>query len=456
MIHIEITMIILSGVLILYELITLTISLVSFRKAKSDSSAGSCAVGMGPGIVKYKKGERNYSVRLFLMGVFFRREGASKAGLVVSRIIGVLMNIAFGLELMLLLISISQGFSLIIIGILLFELIIFLHEFGHFFTAKRCGVKVKEFALGMGPKILKYQKGETLYSLRLFPIGGFCSMEGEDEDSDDERSFGKKAVWKRMLIVAAGAVMNILLGLVMMMIVLAPEARFASTTIAVFSKDAPSSQTLQVVDEIKSINGYGVNTSMDLNYAFATAKSGDMRFKVKRNGETIDLDHVKFGTVEHDGKEIIQLDFKVAPIENNFGNLMGQTFMQSYSTVKMVWASLIGLLTGQFGLNEVAGPVGMTSAISQATAAGLEKSFWDGLSNLMFVMMIITFNLGVVNLLPVPALDGGRLVFLIIEAIRRKPVKPEHEGWVHLIGMILLLLFMVFISINDIIRLFTS
>lgn len=346
---------------------------------------------------------------------------------------------------------------MVIIGILVFELIIFLHELGHFMTAKKFGVKVKEFALGMGPKILKFQKGETLYSLRLFPIGGFCSMEGEDEDSDDERAFGKKAVWKRIIIVAAGAIMNILLGLVMMIIVLAPEKYFASSTIAAFSENAPSSQYLQVGDEIQSINGYGILSSMDMNFAFATAKTPDMSFKVKRNGETLTFDHVQFGTTQsRDGKEIVQLDFKVLAIENNFGNLMGQTFSQSFSTIRMVWASLIGLVTGQFGLNEVAGPVGMTSAISQATAAGLEKSFWDGLSNLLFVMMVITFNLGVVNLLPIPALDGGRLVFLIIEAIRRKPVKPEHEGWVHFIGMILLLLFMVIISINDIIRLFTS
>ena len=133
---------------------------------------------------------------------------------------------------------------------------------------------------------------------------------------------------------------------------------------------------------------------------------------------------------------------------------MQQTFLQTCSTVRMVWASLIGLITGQFGFNEMAGPIGMTSAVSQAAAEGLKTSFWNGLSNLRFIMMVITVNLGVVNLLPLPALDGGRLVFLIIEAIRRKPVKPEHEGWVHLIGMVALLLFMVVISINDIIRLF--
>ena len=347
-----------------------------------------------------------------------------------------------------------NGIILIIIGILLFELIIFLHELGHFLTAKACGVKVNEFALGMGPKLLKFQKGETLYSLRAFPIGGFCSMEGEDDNSEDERAFGKKPVWQRMIIVVAGAVMNIILGLVLMMITLIPEPRFASSTVSVFSEKASSSQTLQVGDEIKSINGYKIITAMDMNFAFATAKSPDVKMTVLRNGEKKDLD-VKFGTVnDKNGKEIIQLDFKVDPIENNFVNLMGQTFGQTYSTVRMVWASLIGLVTGQFGFNEVAGPVGMTQAVTEVTSAGLEKSFWDGLSNLIFVMMVITVNLGVVNLLPLPALDGGRLIFLIVEAIRRKRVKPEHEAWVHAIGLGLLLLFMAIITVKDVIHLF--
>ncbi len=349
-----------------------------------------------------------------------------------------------------------QTALLIIIGILIFELIIFIHEFGHFITAKKCGVKVNEFALGMGPKLIKFQKGETLYSLRLFPIGGFCSMEGEDEKSEDDRAFGNKAVWKRMIIVVAGAVMNIILGFILMMIILIPSNRFTSHTVAMFTENAKTSSSLKVGDEITSINGYGISTAMDMNFAFATAKSNDMQFTVIRDGKKVDLEHVVFGMTKTDeGKEIIQLDFRVEPIENNFLTLMQQTFLQTCSTVKMVWASLFGLVTGQFGFNEVAGPIGMTSAITQATAEGLETSFWDGLSNLIYIMMIITVNLGVVNLLPLPALDGGRLVFLIIEAIRRKPIKPEHEGWVHAIGMVVLLLFMVVVSINDVIRLFS-
>ncbi len=344
---------------------------------------------------------------------------------------------------------------LIIIGILLFELIIFLHEFGHFITAKKSGVKVNEFALGMGPKVLKYQKGETLYSLRLFPIGGFCAMEGEDEASDDERAFGNKAVWKRMIIVVAGAVMNIILGFLLMMITLAPNSYFASTTISVFADNAVSSKTLRVGDEITSINGYPILTSTDMSFALATATSNKMSMTVIRNGEKKDI-QVKFGTIKRDDKDLIQLDFKVDPIENNFVTLITQTFKSTISMVKMVWASLFGLITGQFGLNEVAGPIGMTGAISQATAEGLKSSFWDGLNNLVYVMTIITVNLGVVNLLPLPALDGGRLVFLIVEAIRKKRIKPEIEGYVHAIGLIVLLLFMVIISVNDVVRLFSG
>ena len=194
---------------------------------------------------------------------------------------------------------------------------------------------------------------------------------------------------------------------------------------------------------------------MDMNFALAAAKSNEMTFDVKRDGEYLHIDKVKFGTVEKDGKEIIQLDFKVAAIESNFGVLISQSFLSTVSTVRMVWASLLGLVTGQFGFNEVAGPIGMTSAISQVTSEGLKTGFVDALMNLIYIMTIITVNLGVVNLLPLPALDGGRFVFLLVEAIRRKPVKPEHEGLVHAIGMAALLIFMVIISINDIIKLFS-
>ena len=188
-------------------------------------------------------------------------------------------------------------------------------------------------------------------------------MEGEDSESQDDRSFNKKPVWQRMVIVVAGAVMNLLLGLVLMLITLIPEEYFASTRIVYFSENAPSSQTLELYDDIRAINGYRIFTSMDLNFAFATAKSNEMSFDVERNGEYLHFDKVKFGTVEKDGKEIIQLDFKVKAVENTFGVIISQTFLSTLSTVRMVWASVVGLVTGQFGFNEVAGPIGMTSAI---------------------------------------------------------------------------------------------
>ncbi len=348
---------------------------------------------------------------------------------------------------------------LIIIGVLLFELIILLHEGGHFVAAKLSGVRVNEFALGMGPKLISFQKGVTTYSLRLLPIGGFCAMEGEDGESEDEGAFFTKPVWKRMIIVVAGAVMNILLGLVLMMIVLIPNKYFASTTIANFTENAVSSAQLKVDDRLVSINGYGIDTTLDMSYAFQTAKENDYTIVVERGGKYLTLDHVKLPTTEKkDNKgnvtEGLQLDFKVYPIENNFGSLMVQTWRQTVATLKMVWASLIGLVTGQFGLTDLSGPVGMANATSQVAAEGLKRSFGDAVLSLVNVMTIITLNLGIMNLLPLPALDGGRFVFLLIEAIRRKPVKREVEGYIHAGGMALLMLFMLIITVKDIIQFF--
>lgn len=345
---------------------------------------------------------------------------------------------------------------LIVIGVLLFELIIFIHEGAHCLTAKIFKVKVNEFALGMGPKIFKFKIGETLYSLRLFPIGGFCSMEGEDDESEDERSFHKASVWKRMIIVSAGAIMNVILGFVMMLILLAPQPFFASNTIAVFTENATSSQQLHVGDEFLYVNGYRTLTSTDLSFALSTAKENSLEISVLRDGKRVDYVNVVLPTVkQEDGTEILQRDFKVLAIENNVPTLLKQTFLSTVSTVRMIWKSLIGLVTGQFSFKEVSGPIGMTSAVSQATASGLEHSFMDGLANLFYFMMIITVNLGVVNLLPLPALDGGRLIFLFVEAIRRKPIKPEHEAYVHAAGLLMFFVFTIVISIKDIIQLFT-
>lgn len=347
---------------------------------------------------------------------------------------------------------------LIIIGILLFELIILSHEFGHFICAKKSGVLVHEFALGMGPKLWGFQKGETLYSLRLLPVGGFCKMEGEDQESDSPRAFGNAKVWQKMLIVVAGAVMNVLLGLLLMCILVVQEPYYTTTTIESFHENSRSAtQGLQVGDKIVSFDGYKINTSRDFSYSLGTMKTYSPNIKVERNGEIVDLGNVTFDTTtDSSGRTYISLDFYVEPIERSFTSVISQTFKQTYSVVRMIWASLIGLVTGQFTMNDVSGPIGAASAITEATSMGLEMGFVNGLNNLLFMLMVISVNLGIFNMLPVPALDGGRFFFLLIEAIRRKPIPPKYEGLIHTIGFIILIVFMIFVSLNDVVRLFNG
>ena len=345
---------------------------------------------------------------------------------------------------------------LIIIGVLLFELIVLIHEGGHFVAAKLSGVKVNELALGMGPKLFSFTKGETKYSLRLLPIGGYCSMEGEDEESDNPRAFGNKPVWKRIIIVAAGAVMNIILGLLMTLTMVLQQPYYASTTVSVFDENAVTSDYIQVGDKLEEIDGYPIWNSMDIAFALGTCKNYEPNIKVNRNGQSIDLGNVPLYTYDNNGETTIARDFYVEPVEKNFLSVCGETIGQTVSTVRMVYASLVGLVTGKFGFNEMSGPVGVASAITTVASQGLESSFLDAFNNILYIMMILTINLGIFNLLPVPALDGGRLLFLLIELVRRKPVPQKYEGVIHGIGFALLMVFMLAVTFNDIVRVFTG
>ena len=349
-------------------------------------------------------------------------------------------------------------FLLIIFSVFLFGLIIFLHELGHFLTAKSMGVKVNEFALGMGPAIFKFKKGETLYALRIFPIGGYCAMEGEDEDSKDEAAFGNKAVWKRILIVAAGAIMNIILGFILMIVLLVQNNYYASTTVAKFTDNATSHAAgLEIGDKILSVNGYKIYTDKDLAFAISTDKDFSVDMVVLRNGDYVDIKDVKFPTVtDQSGNEILSMDFYVMPIEKTFGSLLSQSFKTTVSMVRMVWQGLIGLITGQFGFNDVMGPVGAASAITQAASSGLQQNFVQALNNIIFMLAVFTVNLGIVNLLPLPALDGGRLVILIIEGIRGKPINPKYEGFIHTAGFAFLIILLVVVTFSDILRISTG
>ena len=338
----------------------------------------------------------------------------------------------------------------ILLTILTLSLLILIHELGHFLTARAFGVAIKEFSIGMGPKILSKtsKKSGIAYSLRLFPIGGFVAMVGEDEESDDENALNNKPVWQRMVITAAGATMNLLLGIVLMAVVVTMSPAIGGTTVLRFTEEnALSEQSgLKIGDEIVEVDGIKVHIASELAYEIMRNGAEPLDLKVKRNGETIVLKDVKFPTMVSDGIEFGMTDFVVLAIEKNVGNVIKQSFFRSVSTVKMIWQSLIDLVTGRYGLDQMSGPIGVTTAVSEAASASP--------IDFLYLVVVITMNLGIFNLLPLPALDGGRLLFQLIELIRRKPIKPEFEGYIHFAGILLLMLLMIVVSLNDIIKLF--
>lgn len=328
----------------------------------------------------------------------------------------------------------------------MFLLLIIIHEFGHFIAAKLNGVQVNEFAVGFGPKLFGFKKGETKYSFNLIPLGGYCAMEGEDEQSDNERAFCRKKAWRRFIIVAAGAICNLLLGVVLVAISLIPGERFSTTTVAKFADGATSGQSgLEVNDKILEVNDRRIFTTYDLSYAFTGISDGKVDMTVLRGGEKVELKDVTFATDAYEGINYLQVDFYVYGEEKNFGNFVEQTFNQTISYARVVWFSLIDLIGGKFGLNAISGPVGVTAAIGSAAK--------QNALNIIPIMALITINLGIFNLLPVPALDGGRLVFILYEMIFRKPVPQKYESLVHTIGIVVLFAFMILITFKDIMKL---
>lgn len=336
---------------------------------------------------------------------------------------------------------------LIVIGVL-----IFVHELGHFLAARACGVTVKEFAIGMGPRLFswKSKKHGTKYAIRLFPIGGFVSMENEDGldpsvAPDDEGSFVNKSVPKRMLITAAGALMNLLLGFVLMSIIVFSTQNLGSTVIREFAPNAASSEKLMVDDEVIRIDGTRVHTWNELAYEIMNKGYEPIDVVVIRQGQKIELTDVCFGTFEDSGIVFGDYDFLPYAEEATFGNLVKHTFWRSISTVKMVADSFLNLLTGRFGIETVSGPVGVVGAVEELAVKDV-MSF-------LYLVCVLTINLGVFNLIPFPALDGGRLVFLAIEGVRGKPVNRNVEAAINFFGIMLLFGFMIFITFKDVFNL---
>ena len=337
----------------------------------------------------------------------------------------------------------------IILAILAFGMLVIVHEFGHFITAKRGGVQVNEFWIGMGPTLLKKEHNGTLYCLKLLPFGGACVMEGEDEESESEHAFGKASLPRRMLIVAAGALMNFLVGFLIVLAVIQPNGPNGGYIVSTIDSVNPASTAaaaggLQAGDEILEVDGYNILMRSDFEIALARGADTTYEVVVRRDGEKITLPAVTLEpTIEGEGgRKMIGLTFAEQP--DSIGMHISMAVRTSVNYARMVWASLGMLVTGQVGVDQLSGPVGVAEVM--ATTASYS------ISAFLQLVAFISINLGVMNLLPLPALDGGRLVFLILEGIRRKPVPAKYEGYIHAAGLMLLLALMVYVTGQDILR----
>lgn len=334
----------------------------------------------------------------------------------------------------------------ILLALFVFGVMILVHELGHFTFAKIFKVAINEFSIGMGPKIFsKKLKDGVQYSLRLFPIGGFVAMEGETEESDNPNSFDKKPAYQRFIIVAAGAVVNIIVAIIIVFFLSVTSPYFGTTTIASFEGDAQEFQGLQLDDEIISVENTKVSTVDELSYAIMMNGSKPVDIMVLRDGKEHLVEDVAFPTQEKDGFVYGQMNFKVYGEKKTIGNVIKNTYHTSLSTVKMIWDSIIGLITGKFGFKQISGPVGVTGAMVDVARQGPYSFF--------FFVSVISMNLGIFNLLPIPALDGGTLLFTAIEIIFRKRVPKKIEDTLKLAAFALLILLVIVVSIKDVIML---
>ena len=348
----------------------------------------------------------------------------------------------------------------ILIPLLILSLLIFIHELGHYLAARIFKVAIKEFAIGMGPKILSHQSKKTkiVYAVRAIPMGGAVTMHGEDEESEVENAVSKKPVWQRFIIISAGSVMNILLGFIIMAVIVSGVKQFNSVKVNRFVDGYSISNTgdhadekLMEGDEVLKVNGKKIHVFNDLFFAVTRDGKDPVNITVMRNGVKTELKNIKFPTLTEDGMIFGDVDFYVQPYAKTFGSVVYQAFFQSLTNIDMVWTTFFDMITGKYGMEAISGPVGVTQVIGNTAKEAVETKSGNG--GFLFLIALITMNLGVVNLLPLPALDGGRLIFLLIELVRRKPIKPEYEGYVHLAGFALLMLFMIFVTYKDIMKL---
>ena len=345
----------------------------------------------------------------------------------------------------------------IIIAILAFGVLIAVHELGHFAAAKACGVKVNEFSIGMGPAIFKKQGKETLYALRCLPIGGYCAMEGEDEDSGDERAFTRQKAWKRAIILVAGAAMNFIMGFIIVAILYSGAQGFVNNRVVETVDGFKYAENgIEPGDTIYSIDGHRVYYSSDFS-TYMSRSDGTVDMVVIRDGEKVLLKDYALSPenyIEEDGSESYRYGITFGVNDGTFFEKLRYSAYTSYNFVRMVWMGLSDLVTGAAGLRDMAGVVGIVSTINdvgqQSASTGI------AIQNIAYLVAFIAVNLAVMNLLPIPALDGGRVFFLIItaiiEKISKKKIDPKYEGYVHAAGMVALLGLMAVLVVNDIVR----
>lgn len=345
----------------------------------------------------------------------------------------------------------------IVIAILMFGVLIAIHEFGHFITAKACGVRVDEFAIGMGPAILKKQKGETLYALRILPLGGFCAM-GEDEESDDPRAFVNQGFWKKFVILCAGSFMNFLLGVVLIVIMYSPAQGFIDPAIGGFIDGCPyqGEDAFQVGDRFYSIDGHRIYLNSDVSM-FLERGDGVYDVVIVRDGQKIEYKSMEL-TRSVETEQGMKYGFTWSVSEATFGAKLSYTWNTAKEFSRLVWLGLGDLIHGAVGVDDMAGPVGIVDMMNQVGESA--ETAADAAYGILYFSAFIAINLAIMNMLPIPALDGGRvflmIVTLIIETVTRRKLDPKYEAYIHAGGMVLLLILMAFIMYNDISRLITG
>lgn len=340
----------------------------------------------------------------------------------------------------------------IIVIVLMFTFIVVIHEWGHFFTAKKNGVLVHEFAVGMGPKIWSIVKGETTYSIRLLPIGGFCSMEEEISNSDNPRAMGSKKPWQKLLIVSFGAIMNFLLAWVLLSF-FAGYVGYGNNVIKTTEVNMPAQESgLKSGDKIIQVDGVEVSKLSHIlkvvaepnrTYTFTVERDNDEVLHVPVKAKYVEKeDRVRFGFTP----ETVHLDV----VEN-----IKIGFLNTFYVIKQVWIGLFQLLSGTVSMDQMSGIIGVVDFSAKQWDTGLQSGgIMLAIMNMIYIAAFLSANLGVINLLPLPALDGGRILFILIEIVRGKPLAPEKEAAVHFVGFVLLMLLTVVVLYNDVIKVF--